>query len=89
MLKVRSVWITFRLNNAGGTLTELINDQKGRPMDESTILNYFAQIALSLHHLHTKRILHRDLKTPNILLNKSRTICKLSGSFYYYNNNKG
>lgn len=29
---------------------------------------YFAQIALAMHHIHSHNILHRDLKTCNILV---------------------
>ena len=27
--------------------------------------------------MHSKKVLHRDLKTANVFLNKSATICKL------------
>uniref|UniRef100_A0A914R1S1 non-specific serine/threonine protein kinase n=1 Tax=Parascaris equorum TaxID=6256 RepID=A0A914R1S1_PAREQ len=33
---------------------------------------------IGLEYMHSKQILHRDLKTQNILLNKKRTIVKLS-----------
>lgn len=36
------------------------------------------QVAIGLEYMHSKQILHRDLKTQNILLNKKRTIVKLS-----------
>ncbi|VDM97486.1 unnamed protein product, partial [Onchocerca ochengi] len=35
-------------------------------------------VAIGLEYMHSKQILHRDLKTQNILLNKKRTIVKLS-----------
>lgn len=46
----------------GGTLADYIADRKNCLMNESQILNYFAQIVNSLFHLHSKNILHRDLK---------------------------
>lgn len=33
---------------------------------------------MGLEYMHAKNILHRDLKTKNILLNRKRTIVKLS-----------
>ncbi|MCP9261020.1 hypothetical protein DINM_004412 [Dirofilaria immitis] len=36
------------------------------------------KVAIGLEYMHSKQILHRDLKTQNILLNKKRTIVKLS-----------
>merc|ERR1719221_19724 len=35
---------------------------------ESLVLEWLVQIGLALHALHSKRILHRDLKTQNVFL---------------------
>ena len=40
-------------------------------------MHLFIQILLSLQHVHSKQILHRDLKTQNILLNKDRDVVKI------------
>lgn len=32
-------------------------------MDESLILEWFAQVCLAMKHVHDRKILHRDLKT--------------------------
>jgi NIMA (never in mitosis gene a)-related kinase len=32
---------------------------------------------LSIQHVHSKQILHRDLKTQNILLDKKREVVKI------------
>ncbi|VDN58093.1 unnamed protein product [Dracunculus medinensis] len=79
---------SFRTENAlsivmqyaeGGTMSQMISEQskKGTSFPESTVLNYFTQVAIGLEYMHSKQILHRDLKTENILLNKKRTIVKL------------
>lgn len=62
---------------AGGTLAEFIHKRCNSLLDEDTILHFFVQILLALHHVHTKQILHRDLKTQNILLDKHRMIVKI------------
>ena len=38
------------------------------------ILKFFINICLGLNHMHEKKILHRDLKTQNILLTKDNDI---------------
>ena len=41
---------------------------KNEQFNEKTILNWFLQIALALEYIHTKKILHRDIKTSNIFV---------------------
>ena len=41
------------------------------------ILQLFAQILVAIEHVHSRNILHRDLKTQNIMLNKTRTVVKI------------
>eukprot|EP00736_Rhodelphis_marinus_P011670 Rmarinus@m.30200 len=56
----------------GGNLTDRLQHLKtvfqGKPLPENLVWDYFFQIALGLHHIHSKRILHRDLKTMNVFL---------------------
>lgn len=63
----------------GGDLNQLILEQKenqgGRKLEEKKIVDWAAQIALAIFYMHDKRILHRDLKTPNIFI--SDNIVKL------------
>uniref|UniRef100_A0A8C5PJ75 Serine/threonine-protein kinase Nek8 n=1 Tax=Leptobrachium leishanense TaxID=445787 RepID=A0A8C5PJ75_9ANUR len=61
----------------GGTLAEYIQKRCNSLLDEDTILHFFVQILLALHHVHNKLILHRDLKTQNILLDKHQMIVKI------------
>ncbi|XP_077499008.1 nimA-like kinase isoform X2 [Amblyomma americanum] len=61
----------------GGTLYEYLR-QRGRALlPEKEVLNYFGQIVLALEHVHSRQILHRDLKTQNLLLSQSKTIIKV------------
>ena len=54
----------------GGDLYTKIAQQKkqGKYFDEEVILGWFLQLCLALKHIHSQRILHRDLKTQNIFL---------------------
>ncbi|KAJ6657257.1 hypothetical protein lerEdw1_002624 [Lerista edwardsae] len=61
----------------GGTLAEFIRKRGNSLLDEETILHFFVQILLALHHVHAKQILHRDLKTQNILLDKHHMMVKI------------
>jgi NIMA (never in mitosis gene a)-related kinase len=54
----------------GGDLGQYVEKQKGRLIDEKTVWEFFIQICLGIQYLHTRRILHRDLKTTNLFLNK-------------------
>ena len=42
--------------------------QKKKNLDEKTILNIIHNLLLGLKHLHSKGIMHRDLKLENILM---------------------
>ncbi|RWS09745.1 serine/threonine-protein kinase Nek8-like protein [Dinothrombium tinctorium] len=44
------------------------------PMRESDILEFFYQIVSAIEYLHSKKILHRDLKTSNIFLTKDMVV---------------
>jgi serine/threonine protein kinase len=60
----------------GGDLNQLINEQKenkaGEKITENKIIDYAVQIALAIFYMHDKRILHRDLKTPNIFISDDK-----------------
>ncbi|XP_053729163.1 serine/threonine-protein kinase Nek8 isoform X2 [Synchiropus splendidus] len=61
----------------GGTLADYIQKRCNSLLDEDTILHFFVQILLALYHVHNKLILHRDLKTQNILLDNHQMIVKI------------
>ncbi|OLY81508.1 Serine/threonine-protein kinase BCK1/SLK1/SSP31 [Smittium mucronatum] len=60
---------------SGGTINSLIV-QHGR-IAEPVIHSFLNQILQSLRYLHSKSILHRDIKSANILVEENGT-CKLS-----------
>ncbi|XP_033626029.1 serine/threonine-protein kinase Nek11-like [Asterias rubens] len=54
----------------GGDLDDKITACKksGRSFDQNLIMDWFVQLALAVQHMHSRRVLHRDLKTRNIFL---------------------
>ncbi|KAL0236951.1 hypothetical protein PCE1_000348 [Barthelona sp. PCE] len=57
-----------------GDLYEAIKKRRGRHFSEGQIWKWFTQICLALKHVHDRKILHRDLKTQNIFINKDNTL---------------
>lgn len=57
----------------GGNLDEKIKARRNL-FSETEVLNYFIQMALAIAHVHSKHILHRDLKSENIFLMKDGTV---------------
>ena len=59
-----------------GDLNTYIQNQKKikKYLTENEIWNFFIQISLGLAYIHSKKILHRDLKPMNIFLTKKNEI---------------
>lgn len=53
-----------------GDMQSFIKRQNGKPLTENAIWKLFIQTCLGIYYLHSKDIIHRDLKTLNILLGK-------------------
>lgn len=56
----------------GGDLYKKIRNQNNQKFSEKQIRNWLAKLVLGLHYLHSKKILHRDLKTQNIFLSEDQ-----------------
>jgi NIMA (never in mitosis gene a)-related kinase len=57
-----------------GDLQAALKKQAGRPMAEATIIKWISQLCDALVHVHARKILHRDIKSANIFLDKSDNI---------------
>ena len=53
-----------------GDLQSYIKRQNGKPFTDNFIWRTFIHICLGVYYLHAQDIIHRDLKTLNILLAK-------------------
>lgn len=56
----------------GLTLSEFI--QRNHPLDVDIILNFINQIINGIKHAHDTKIVHRDIKPQNILVDKNQTL---------------
>lgn len=59
-------------NNNG--VSNLLNNNKETGLPEEKIWNILVQMCIGLNYLHSKKILHRDLKTQNILITKNDNV---------------
>ena len=56
----------------GGSLSSILNEYKlhfGKPFSQEIIQHFMIQIVDGLKYIHSKNIIHRDIKLDNILLN--------------------
>ncbi|XP_045119284.1 serine/threonine-protein kinase Nek8-like [Portunus trituberculatus] len=62
----------------GGNLYDYLRSRgEGNLLQEEDVLHLFCQLALGLQHIHNSNILHRDIKSNNILLDRSHRIVKI------------
>ena len=67
---------TAFLNSVDGDLTNFLKNKKKKDelLDEKVIVNWFIQMLFGINVLHSKKVLHRDLKSANIFLTSNKTI---------------
>lgn len=60
----------------GGSLADLIQKKyiQGKKFEYEEIMMIMAQITLGVMSIHSKNILHRDIKTQNIFITKDNIL---------------
>ncbi|XP_046328110.2 serine/threonine-protein kinase Nek5-like [Haliotis rufescens] len=60
----------------GGTIEDKIREatKEKKYFEEKQIMEWFLQIVMGVQYFHSKKILHRDLKTENIFLTKKNVV---------------
>jgi NIMA (never in mitosis gene a)-related kinase len=58
----------------GGDLCFFLKQQNKKHLKEDKIWKFFIEICMGLEYIHRNKILHRDIKTLNIFLNKDETV---------------
>lgn len=57
-----------------GDLSQIVTGQRGKQLTEPRIWKYFIQMCLGLEYIHSKKILHRDIKTLNVFLARDESL---------------
>ncbi|KAG0276218.1 hypothetical protein BGZ96_003407, partial [Linnemannia gamsii] len=65
-LEKKELCMVFELMD--GNLYQLIKDRNGIRLDEKTVRSLVFQILRGLQHMHSKGIMHRDMKPENLLV---------------------
>lgn len=69
------LWIVMDYADDGDLYKKIeVQKELGKYISENQILDWFVQMAFATKHIHDHRILHRDLKTQNIFMNKNGQI---------------
>ncbi|KAL0241338.1 hypothetical protein GEMRC1_006573 [Eukaryota sp. GEM-RC1] len=57
-----------------GDLYHYIKSRRGQYLPEDLVLDWFIQITIALQHCHSKKVLHRDIKTQNVFITSRNTV---------------
>ena len=55
-------------------LKKILDQVKGRGLDEPTVKSYLTQLLTACAHIHQNKTLHRDLKPSNLLITTAGTL---------------
>ncbi|RNF22455.1 putative serine/threonine-protein kinase Nek1, putative,protein kinase [Trypanosoma conorhini] len=69
--------VNIVMEHCASTLEELIERQRaegGQPFPEDVIIEWMAELLCALAYLHSRSIVHRDLKTSNIFLTEKNHV---------------
>ncbi|XP_063691162.1 MAP/microtubule affinity-regulating kinase 3-like isoform X3 [Bolinopsis microptera] len=69
--------LVMELAEGGELLTFVKNNNEHKRLEEAKARPFVRQLISALYYLHSKGIVHRDLKMENILLNKKKTEVKI------------
>ncbi|WNG45145.1 AAA family ATPase [Archangium minus] len=69
--------VALVLEDFGGTSMRHLLDERG-PLDVNTFLDFASCISAALGHIHGQRVIHKDIKPHNLIVNPSTGVVKIA-----------